>query len=61
VGDFLVSQGVPQANLTATGFGMADPVADNSTASGRAENRRVQMVVTGNSIGVDQQASPGGQ
>jgi outer membrane protein OmpA-like peptidoglycan-associated protein len=59
VGDFLIAQGVPQANVTATGFGMADPVADNSTAAGRAQNRRVQLVVSGNSIGVQQQ-QPGG-
>jgi outer membrane protein OmpA-like peptidoglycan-associated protein len=61
VGDYLVSQGVQEANLTATGFGEADPVADNSTAAGRAQNRRVQMVVSGNAIGVQQQATSGNQ
>ena len=62
VGDYLVSQGVQQANVTATGFGMSDPVADNSTAAGRSQNRRVQLVVSGNSIGVQQQqASPSNQ
>jgi outer membrane protein OmpA-like peptidoglycan-associated protein len=61
VGDFLESQGVQQANLTAAGFGMADPVADNSTAAGRAENRRVELVVSGSAIGVQQQSSPGAQ
>ncbi len=60
VGDYLVSQGVQEANLTATGFGEADPVADNSTAAGRAQNRRVQMVVSGNSIGVQPQAAASG-
>lgn len=60
VGDFLVSQGVPLANVTATGFGMNDPVADNSTAAGRAQNRRVQLVVSGQAIGVQQQAEPAG-
>jgi outer membrane protein OmpA-like peptidoglycan-associated protein len=52
VRDFLVTQGVPPANITAQGFGKADPVADNSTAAGRAQNRRVNMVVSGNAIGV---------
>ena len=50
--DFLVKQGVSAANITATGYGKANPVADNGTASGRAQNRRVEMVVSGPSIGV---------
>jgi outer membrane protein OmpA-like peptidoglycan-associated protein len=60
VGDFLVAQGVPLANVTATGFGLNDPTADNSTAAGRAQNRRVQLVVSGGAIGVQQQAEPNG-
>ena len=62
VRDYLVSQGVAQTNIAAAGYGKADPVADNSTSSGRAENRRVQLVVSGNVIGVQESApSPGGQ
>jgi len=62
VRDYLVSQGVAQTNIAAAGYGKADPVADNSTSSGRAENRRVQLVVSGNAIGVQESApSPGGQ
>ncbi len=60
VGDFLVAQGVPLANVTATGFGLNDPVASNDTAQGRAQNRRVNLVVSGNAIGVQQQAEPSG-
>ena len=60
VGDYLVSQGVQQGNLTATGFGMADPVADNGSSEGRSQNRRVQLVVSGNSIGVQQQQATSG-
>ncbi len=60
VGDFLVSQGVSLANVTATGFGLNNPVADNGTAAGRAQNRRVQLVVSGQAIGVQQQAEPAG-
>lgn len=56
VADFLTSQGVSAANVTATGYGKADPVADNSTAAGRAKNRRVQLVVSGDAIGVQQKA-----
>ncbi|HEY5331037.1 MAG TPA: OmpA family protein [Acidobacteriaceae bacterium] len=52
VHDFLVANGVPAANVTAAGYGKADPVADNSTAAGRQQNRRVNMVVSGEEIGV---------
>ena len=52
VHDFLVQNGVPAANVTAAGYGKADPVADNSTAAGRAQNRRVNLVVSGQEIGV---------
>lgn len=61
VGDYLVSKGVHQENVTATGFGKNNPVADNSTAQGRTQNRRVELVVSGSSIGVQQQAAPGNQ
>ncbi|HEX3662096.1 MAG TPA: OmpA family protein [Acidobacteriaceae bacterium] len=56
VESFLISQGVPPGNMSAQGMGEADPVADNSTSAGRAQNRRVEMVVSGQSIGVQQQA-----
>jgi outer membrane protein OmpA-like peptidoglycan-associated protein len=58
VRDYLASQGVNQMKITAAGYGKSDPIADNSTSAGRAENRRVQMVVSGNSIGV-QESAPG--
>jgi outer membrane protein OmpA-like peptidoglycan-associated protein len=51
---YLVSQGVSPDNITSTGYGMSNPIADNATAAGRAQNRRVQMVVSGSSIGVQQ-------
>ena len=56
VQDFLVAQGVPQANISATGYGKTHPVADNSTAAGKAQNRRVNLVVSGAAIGVEQSA-----
>jgi outer membrane protein OmpA-like peptidoglycan-associated protein len=58
VRDYLVSQSVPDNNISAKGFGKSDPVADNSTSSGRAENRRVELVVSGAAIGIEQ-SSPG--
>jgi outer membrane protein OmpA-like peptidoglycan-associated protein len=51
VRDYLVKQSVPEDVITATGFGKADPVADNKTAKGRQLNRRVEMVVSGEVIG----------
>jgi outer membrane protein OmpA-like peptidoglycan-associated protein len=49
---YLVQQGLPDANVTAQGFGKTAPVADNSTAAGRQQNRRVEIVVSGEVIGV---------
>ena len=42
----LVGKGVPSDRLVAEGYGEADPVADNVTSEGRAENRRVALRVT---------------
>jgi outer membrane protein OmpA-like peptidoglycan-associated protein len=58
VKDFLVSQGVSLNNITSSGYGKQDPVADNATSQGRAQNRRVQMVVSGDAIGIAQQTGP---
>ena len=60
VRDFLVSQQVSMNNISAMGFGKSDPVADNGTAVGRAQNRRVQLVVSGDAIGIMQQSGPEG-
>jgi outer membrane protein OmpA-like peptidoglycan-associated protein len=51
VRNFLVSQGVPSSNVTERGFGQDNPVASNRTAAGRQMNRRVEMVVSGETIG----------
>ena len=45
VSDFLTSQGVPADRVQVVGKGAASPVASNSTASGRAQNRRVEIVL----------------
>jgi len=42
---FLVSQGIPTSNIRALGVGEERPVASNETAEGRANNRRVEIVV----------------
>ena len=51
VRDYLTSQGVNLNSVTAQGFGKSNPVASNSTAEGRQQNRRVEMVVSGEAIG----------
>lgn len=51
VRDYLVGQGINMNSVTAQGFGQNDPVASNANASGRQQNRRVQMVVSGEPIG----------
>jgi chemotaxis protein MotB len=43
--EFLISQGVRQDMVTAQGFGEANPIASNDTASGKAQNRRVVLSV----------------
>jgi outer membrane protein OmpA-like peptidoglycan-associated protein len=45
--DFLVSQGVSANAISFKGFGLDNPVASNTTTSGRQENRRVELVVSG--------------
>ena len=43
VRDYLASKGIAADHLTATGYGEDKPVADNKTAAGRAQNRRVEL------------------
>src|SRR3989449_184574 len=57
VRDFLVQQGVSAASITARGLGKAQPVASNESAEGRQQNRRVELVVTGEAIGTATVAS----
>jgi len=48
---YLTGQGIAPENITAKGYGKTNPIADNSTSSGRQMNRRVEMVVSGEIIG----------
>jgi outer membrane protein OmpA-like peptidoglycan-associated protein len=51
VRSYLSSQGVNSSAITTQGFGPSQPIASNDTASGRQQNRRVELVVSGSSIG----------
>jgi len=50
--DFLIKQGISQGAITSTGFGELKPVASNDNAAGRQVNRRVELVVSGEIIGI---------
>ena len=45
VKSYLVSKGIAEIRLSATGFGEQNPVADNNTVAGRAQNRRTEMTI----------------
>jgi outer membrane protein OmpA-like peptidoglycan-associated protein len=51
VRDYIVQQGVDMGTVSAVGFGKTRPVASNDTPAGRQQNRRVEMVVSGDIIG----------
>jgi outer membrane protein OmpA-like peptidoglycan-associated protein len=53
VRDYLVEQGMAGGSVSSRGFGKTQPVASNETASGRQQNRRVELVISGEIIGVD--------
>ena len=51
VRDYLVQQGVGTNSVSAQGFGNTLPVASNGNSAGRQQNRRVELVVSGEAIG----------
>jgi flagellar motor protein MotB len=51
VRDYLVNQGVVATSVSAQGFGNSSPVASNDNSAGRQENRRVELLVSGEAIG----------
>jgi outer membrane protein OmpA-like peptidoglycan-associated protein len=52
VRSYLVQQGLSADAIAAQGLGKTTPVADNETAAGRQKNRRVELSVSGEVIGV---------
>ena len=49
--EYLIQQGLSERSVTAKGYGKTMPVADNGTAQGRQQNRRVELIVSGEVIG----------
>jgi outer membrane protein OmpA-like peptidoglycan-associated protein len=58
VRDYLIQQGMPESSVTAKGLGKAGPVASNDTAPGRQQNRRVELVISGEVIGAEIGGTP---
>ena len=59
VRDYLVNQGVATNSVSAKGFGNTLPVATNDNSSGRQQNRRVELLVSGEAIGSPVNATTG--
>jgi outer membrane protein OmpA-like peptidoglycan-associated protein len=51
VRDYFVQQGIPANAIEARGFGKSEPIASNDTPEGRQQNRRVELVLSGDAIG----------
>ncbi len=59
VRDYLVQEGVLTNSVSARGFGNSSPVASNDNSSGRQQNRRVELLVSGDAIGSPVNATTG--
>ena len=59
VRDYLVEQGVAADAVSARGFGNTLPVASNNNSAGRQQNRRVELLVSGDAIGNPTNATTG--
>jgi outer membrane protein OmpA-like peptidoglycan-associated protein len=55
---YLVTQGIPPATVGTAGFGESQPVASNDTVAGRQQNRRVELIVSGDAISTTARAQP---
>jgi len=59
VRDYLVQQGVSTNSVSARGFGNSLPVSSNGNSAGRQQNRRVELLVSGEAIGSPVNATTG--
>jgi outer membrane protein OmpA-like peptidoglycan-associated protein len=61
VRDYFVQQGISASAVEARGFGKSEPIASNDTAEGRQQNRRVELVLSGDAIGNVMDEAPSSQ
>lgn len=54
VSEFLSSQGIDPSRIQTAGYGAERPISDNSTAQGRRENRRVEIIISAGEIAEEQ-------
>ncbi|MGC2475571.1 MAG: OmpA family protein [Candidatus Sulfotelmatobacter sp.] len=59
VRDYLVQEGVASNSVSSKGFGNTLPVASNDSSAGRQQNRRVELLVSGEAIGTPVNATTG--
>ena len=58
VRDYFVQQGINSATVEARGYGKTEPIASNDTTEGRQQNRRVELILSGDAIGNAGEAPP---
>ncbi len=58
VRDYLIGQGVAASSIDVAGLGFTMPIGDNSTADGRARNRRVEIVISGGPLDAANRLAP---
>ena len=61
VGNYLSGKGISKSRLTMEGLGFDQPVADNETEVGRAQNRRVEIFITANEKMIEEATRQAGQ
>jgi len=59
VRDYLLQQGVSSSSVSSKGFGSTLPVASNDSSAGRQQNRRIELLVSGEAIGHPVNATTG--
>ena len=58
VRDYFIQQGINAASVEAHGYGKNEPIASNDTAEGRQQNRRVELILSGEAIGTGDDVKP---
>ncbi len=58
VRDYFVQQGINSSAVEARGYGKTEPIASNESAEGRQQNRRVELILSGDAIGTDAEEVP---